>query len=72
LQAQAEDESVKLDTIDFGRRMAVEKEMDAMRDKDPDAAAPNCVFDQVSTRPSTLNPDAAAPNCVVEQVSNRL
>ena len=52
--------------------MAVEKEMDAMRDKDPDAAAPNCVFDQVSNRPSTLNPDAAAPNCVLDQVSTSL
>ena len=43
-----------------------------MRDKDPDAAAPNCVFDQVSNRPSTLNPDAAAPNCVLDQVSTSL
>lgn len=40
------DEMLKLDTLDFGRRMAVEKEMDAAREKDPEVACPNCVFDQ--------------------------
>lgn len=47
-QSQGDDESLKIEPIDFGRRMAVEKELDAARDKDPDCAMPNCVFDQSS------------------------
>mmetsp|Transcript_52755 Transcript_52755/g.128841 ORF Transcript_52755/g.128841 Transcript_52755/m.128841 type:complete len:621 (+) Transcript_52755:164-2026(+) len=44
--AGQQDDMLKLDTLDFGRRMAVDKEMDALREKEAEAAMPNAIFDQ--------------------------
>ncbi len=41
-----QDATLKLDTLDFGRRMAVEKELDSGRERDADSANPNAIFDQ--------------------------